>query len=80
MRGLDEKAIQAKEKKAALGPDIDVDSFQSEPVHHDYIDDLGALSEADKKQMILAGGPSHRPGNERSGRGRIYPVPHREYT
>jgi len=55
MRGLDEKAVHAKEKKGALGPDIDLDSFYSEAVHHDYIDDLGALSEADKKQMILSG-------------------------
>jgi hypothetical protein len=37
MRALDEKAVHAKEKKGALGPDIDLDSFQSEAVHHDYI-------------------------------------------
>ena len=65
MRGLDEKAVHAKEKKGALGPDIDLDSFQSEAVHHDYIDDLGALSEADKKQMILSGVDSKE--RERSG-------------
>ncbi|NVL90404.1 MAG: SufD family Fe-S cluster assembly protein [Desulfobacterales bacterium] len=55
MRDLDEKALQAKEKKAAIGPDIDLDSYRSEPVPHDYLEDIGALSEADKKQMILAG-------------------------
>ncbi len=55
MRNLEEKARQAKEKKAALGLDIDLDAFQSDPVPHDYLEDLGALSEADKQQMILAG-------------------------
>ncbi len=55
MRDLEEKARQAKNKKAALGPDIDLDAFQSDPVPHDYLEDLEALSEADKKQMILAG-------------------------
>ncbi|NVM57800.1 MAG: SufD family Fe-S cluster assembly protein, partial [Desulfobacterales bacterium] len=65
MRDLDEKAVQAKDKKGALGPDIDLDSFRSDPVHHDYIDDLGALSEADKKQMILAGVDAKE--RERSG-------------
>jgi Fe-S cluster assembly scaffold protein SufB len=55
VRDLEEKARQAKEKKAALGMDIDLDAFQSDPVPHDYLEDLGALSEADKKQMILAG-------------------------
>jgi len=55
VRDLEEKARQAKEKKAALGSDIDLDAFQSDPVPHDYLEDLGALSEADKKQMILAG-------------------------
>jgi Fe-S cluster assembly scaffold protein SufB len=55
VRDLEEKARQAKEKKGALGPDIDLDAFQSDPVPHDYLEDLGALSEADKKQMILAG-------------------------
>jgi Fe-S cluster assembly scaffold protein SufB len=55
VRDLEERARQAKEKKAALGSDIDLDAFQSDPVPHDYLEDLGALSEADKKQMILAG-------------------------
>jgi len=65
MRDLDEKALQAKEKKAALGPDIDLDSYRSEPVPHDYLEDIGALSEADKKQMILAGVDAKE--RERSG-------------
>ncbi len=55
MRGLDEKALQAKDKKAGLGQDIDLDAYLSEPVSHDYVEDIGTLSEADKKRMILAG-------------------------
>ncbi|OEU79968.1 MAG: hypothetical protein BA872_00765 [Desulfobacterales bacterium C00003060] len=55
MRGLDEKARQAKEKKAPLGPDIDLDAYESEALPHEYVEDLHVLSEADKKRMILAG-------------------------
>lgn len=55
MRDLDEKARQAKEKKASLGADIDLDAYQTEAVAHDYVEDLGTLSEADKNRMILAG-------------------------
>jgi Fe-S cluster assembly scaffold protein SufB len=55
MRNLDEKAVQAKEKKAALGSDIDLGDYQSNPIAHNYIEDLNTLSEADKKRMILAG-------------------------
>ncbi|MCK4487454.1 MAG: SufD family Fe-S cluster assembly protein [Desulfobacterales bacterium] len=55
MRYLEEKARQAQDKKAALGPDIDLDAYQSEPVSHDYVEDLSDLSKADKKQMLLAG-------------------------
>lgn len=65
MRDLDEKARQAEEKKAVLGSDIDLDAFRSDHVPHDYIDDLSALSEADKKQMILAGVDAKE--RERSG-------------
>jgi len=55
MCDLDEKARQAKEKKAGLGPDIDLDAYESEAVAHEYVEDLHVLSEADKKRMILAG-------------------------
>jgi len=55
MRDLDEKARQAKEKKASLGADIDLDAYQTEAVAHDYVEDLGTLPEADKNRMILAG-------------------------
>jgi Fe-S cluster assembly scaffold protein SufB len=55
MRDLDERALQAKEKKAGLGPDVDLDAFKSAEVSHDYVADLTALSDEDKKRMILAG-------------------------
>jgi len=55
MRSLDEKALHARDKKAKLGPDIDLDAYESGPVVHDYVEDLDALSEADKMRMILAG-------------------------
>ncbi len=55
MRDLDAKARQAKQKKAPLGPDIDLDAYESEAVAHEYVEDLDVLSEADKKRMILAG-------------------------
>ena len=55
MRDLEEKAMQAREKKAGLGLDIDLGAYQSKPVSHDYVKDLGSLSEDDKKRMILAG-------------------------
>ncbi|MBW1743700.1 MAG: SufD family Fe-S cluster assembly protein [Deltaproteobacteria bacterium] len=55
MRDLDERALQAKEKKAGLGPDVDLDAFESAEVAHDYVEDLTALSDEDKKRMILAG-------------------------
>lgn len=55
MRNLDEKASQAREKKAKLGSDIDLDAYKSETIPHDYVDDLDTLPETDKNRMILAG-------------------------
>ncbi|MBW2259483.1 MAG: SufD family Fe-S cluster assembly protein, partial [Deltaproteobacteria bacterium] len=55
MRDLDEKARQAKEKKAALGADIELDDYQTDPVSHDYVENLEELPDADKERMILAG-------------------------
>ncbi|MGD8757743.1 MAG: SufD family Fe-S cluster assembly protein [Deltaproteobacteria bacterium] len=55
MRDLEEKAMRAREKKAGLGLDIDLEAYQSEPVSHEYVKDLGALSEDDRRRMILAG-------------------------
>jgi hypothetical protein len=55
MRDLEGKALQAKGKKAKLGRDIDLDAYGAESVSHDYMEDLDALSEGDKKRMILTG-------------------------
>jgi Fe-S cluster assembly scaffold protein SufB len=55
MRDLNEKAKQAKGKKAALGADIELDDYETDPVSHDYVEDLNELSDADKERMILAG-------------------------
>ena len=55
MRDLDQRAQQAKDKRAGLGPDIDLGTFESDPVSHSYLPDLQALSQQDKKRMILAG-------------------------
>jgi Fe-S cluster assembly scaffold protein SufB len=65
MRDLEEKAMQAREKKASLGVDIDLDAYQSEPVSHDYVQDLVTLSQEDKNRMILAGVDAEEKG--RSG-------------
>ena len=65
MRDLDEKALRAKDKKAALGQDIDLNSYDSGPVAHDYVDDLVHLAEEDKKRMIMAGVDARE--KERSG-------------
>jgi len=55
MHVLDEKALKAKDKKAGLGSDVDLGSFGTEPVSHDYLTKLEELSPKDQKQMILAG-------------------------
>jgi Fe-S cluster assembly scaffold protein SufB len=65
MRSLDEKALLAKDKKAKLGLDIDIEAYESESVSHSYVKDLGALSESDKMRMILAGVDAQETG--RSG-------------
>ncbi|SPD74649.1 conserved hypothetical protein [uncultured Desulfobacterium sp.] len=55
MRNLKEDALKASDKKAALGPDIDLGSYHSDMVPHNYIEDLTSLSETDKKRMIISG-------------------------
>ncbi len=55
MRELDDKASQAKDKKAALGPDIKLNDYSSETIQHSIVDDLTMLSGDDKERMILAG-------------------------
>jgi len=55
MRDIDEKAVKAKEKKAAIGPDVDLSTFTAESVDHKYVEDLNTLPDADKNRMIQAG-------------------------
>jgi Fe-S cluster assembly scaffold protein SufB len=65
MRVLDDKAFQAKEKKAALGPDINLEEYSSESIQHSIVDNLALLSDNDKERMILAGVDANEDG--RSG-------------
>ncbi len=55
MRDIDEKARKARDKKAALGPDVDLSAFTADPVKHPVLESLGQLSEEDRRQMIKAG-------------------------
>ncbi|HPL64700.1 MAG TPA: SufD family Fe-S cluster assembly protein [Syntrophales bacterium] len=55
MRDLNEKAKQAKEKKAALGPDIDLTTFDAEPVGIPRLDSPSQLPEKDRERMLQAG-------------------------
>jgi Fe-S cluster assembly scaffold protein SufB len=55
MHDLDEKALKAKERQAGLGPDIDLNAYDSRAVSHEYLRDLRVLSEEDKNRMMLAG-------------------------
>ncbi len=56
-RQLKEKAEKARGKKAAIGPDIDLDEFDDAPVPHAYLadEDMCALPESDQKRLIMAG-------------------------
>ncbi len=55
MRDLDSKAAQAREKKAAIGPDIDIDAYSQKAPRHETIEKLETLSDADKDQLLRAG-------------------------
>lgn len=55
MRDIDEKALNAKEKKAALGPDVDLGTFTAEQVDHPYMDDLNSMPAEDRERMIHSG-------------------------
>ena len=54
---LKEKAEKARDKKAAIGPDINLDEFDDAPVPHAYLadEDMCALPESDQKRLIMAG-------------------------
>jgi Fe-S cluster assembly scaffold protein SufB len=55
MHDLNDKADRAKDKKAMLGPDIDLGTFTDEPVDHPYMEDLSRLAEEDKQKILQAG-------------------------
>jgi len=55
MRNLTDKAREAKDKKAAIGPDVDLATFTAEPVKHDYVKDLKTLPVVDRDRLIQAG-------------------------
>ncbi len=55
MRSLDDKAREAKGKKAAIGPDIDLDAYSLESPAHGELKDLQVLPAADREKMALAG-------------------------
>ncbi len=52
---MNEKAAQAKDKKAALGPDIDLSSFTAEPTDHGYMEDLTKLPMIDRQRILESG-------------------------
>lgn len=51
-RELAEKAL---EKKAALGPDIDLQQYSTDGDRHEYLEDLSRLPSGDKTNMLGAG-------------------------
>jgi len=52
---MNEKAAQALEKKAALGPDIDLSAYTSEPTKHRYLKDLTKLPMIDRERILASG-------------------------
>jgi uncharacterized protein len=54
---LKERAEKASEKKALIGPDINLDEFEKAPVPHKYLadEDLCALPEEEEQQLIMSG-------------------------
>lgn len=55
MRSLDERARGARDKKATIGPDIDLDTYSIESPRHADITNLKVLSQEDRERMALAG-------------------------
>jgi len=55
MPDLSERAAKAKDKKAAIGPDVDLSTFTAAPVKHDYVSDLKTLPMIDQERFIQAG-------------------------
>lgn len=64
---LKEKAKLAIDKKATLGPDLDLNQFDDAPVPHSYLadEDLCELPGAEQQRLIMAGLDVHK--KERGG-------------
>lgn len=56
-RELKERAASALDKKGSIGPDIELNEFQTDPVPHHYLSDqeLRALPEADRERLMMSG-------------------------
>jgi len=54
---LKERAEKARDKKAAIGPDVNFEEFDPAPVPHSYMaeEELCALPMADQKNLLMAG-------------------------
>lgn len=54
---LKEKANKARDKKGAIGPDIDLTKFDEAPIHHSYMadEDLCAIPDDEQNRLIMAG-------------------------
>jgi uncharacterized protein len=54
---LKEKAEKAKDKKAAIGPDINLNEFTTAPVQHAYMadEDLCRMPEPDQQRLSMSG-------------------------
>ena len=54
---LKEKAKKARDKKGAIGPDINLDEFDQAPVPHSYLadEDLCDLPQEEQDRLIMAG-------------------------
>jgi Fe-S cluster assembly scaffold protein SufB len=56
-RELKDRAAQALTKKAAIGPDIDLDEFEKDALPHHYLSDheLHTLPESEQQHLIMSG-------------------------
>ena len=54
---LKQKAAEAVHKKAAIGPDVNLEEFETAPVSHEYLNDEGLrnLPEIEKGRLLMAG-------------------------
>ena len=65
MREIERRATAAKDKKAKIGSDIDLEVYSTKSPAHEQIEDLNMLPKEDKEQLILAGVDTSE--KERSG-------------